>query len=400
MRLIFVLDSFFYPNGDRVYARDQFPQSYWDRFLDVFDSVTVVARRGVMPSGVSYQQYNLSSRDGVEFVLLDNLSSLKGQLFGQRISRRQMADAIVRGDAVVARLASENGLLAIRVARELGRPCAVMLTGCPWDGLWNHGRFAGKLYAPVMSWRVRRAVGRARFVWYVTQRFLQRRYPARNAVTAAISNVEIAAPQADVLARRLGRTDEPGADIVFGLIGSLKTQMKGVHIALEALSQARDALPPFRFRVLGGGDAAPWRKMADELGIGDRVHFDGSLPSGEPVMKWLDGIDIYLQPSLAEGLPRALIEAMSRGCPAIASRCAGIPELLDDDMLCEPGDAGGLARLLLKYSADRDWRRAQAERNWNVAKDYALEELASRRKTFLGALRDAAAGSRARPLED
>ncbi|MBX3504008.1 MAG: glycosyltransferase family 4 protein [Parvibaculum sp.] len=393
MRLTFVLDSRFYLRDDGVYAQDQFPQSYWQRFLDVFDTVTVVARRGTLPPGARVDRFNLSSREGVDFRLLDNLSSLKGQALGRRRIRRQMAEAIAQGDAVVVRLPSENGLLAIRVARELGRPCAIMLTGCPWDGLWNHGRFAGKLYAPIMAWRVRRAARRARFVWYVTQHFLQRRYPSPGAVTASISNVEIAAPEPDVLARRLRRIAESRSPVVFGLIGSLKTQVKGVHIALAAFSQVKDRLPPFEFRVLGGGDAAPWRKMADELGLGGQVVLEGSLPSGAPVMNWLDGIDIYLQPSLKEGLPRALIEAMSRGCPAIASRCAGIPELLDENMLCEPGDAQGLARLLLRYGDDTEWKRAQAERNWNAAKDYAMDELTSRRKAFLGALRDAAARS-------
>ena len=57
----------------------------------------------------------------------------------------------------------------------------------------------------------------------------------------------------------------------------------------------------------------------------------------------LDTCDIYVQPSLQEGLPRALIEAMSRGCPCIGARTAGIPELLPEECLTPRGSAGAIA---------------------------------------------------------
>ena len=59
---------------------------------------------------------------------------------------------------------------------------------------------------------------------------------------------------------------------------------------------------------------------------------------GKEVMAWLDGIDIYLQPRMAEGLPRSLIGAMSRGCPFVGSRCGGITGLLEEECLIEPGN--------------------------------------------------------------
>ncbi len=53
----------------------------------------------------------------------------------------------------------------------------------------------------------------------------------------------------------------------------------------------------------------------------------------EDVFNWLETIDIYTQPSRQEGLPRALIEAMSRGLPAFGARTAGIPELLEKEFI-------------------------------------------------------------------
>ena len=80
--------------------------------------------------------------------------------------------------------------------------------------------------------------------------------------------------------------------------------------------------------------------------------FNGVLPSGQPVLNWLDDIDIYVQPSFQEGLPRALVEAMSGGRPAFASTTGGIPELLPADCLHCPGDAARLGASIARAAED------------------------------------------------
>ena len=82
-------------------------------------------------------------------------------------------------------------------------------------------------------------------------------------------------------------------------------------------------------------------------------------------------MDIYIQPSLTEGLPRALLEAMGRGCPAIASQVGGISELLEASCLHRPGDAEGLARLLKQALLEPAWREVQGQRNLAVAAEHA-----------------------------
>lgn len=100
------------------------------------------------------------------------------------------------------------------------------------------------------------------------------------------------------------------------MIGSLKNNIKGIDTAIKSLSLINCSI---ELRVLGGGDTEKWRKLAEDEGVNDLVYFDGKLQSGAAVYEWLDNIDLYIQPSYQEGLPRALIEAMSRGCPSIGS---------------------------------------------------------------------------------
>jgi len=178
------------------------------------------------------------------------------------------------------------------------------------------------------------------------------------------------------------RTRDVDRPIIFGTIGSLSTRYKGIQTALAALSAIRNLNINFEYRILGSGNQTQWRLLAGRLGIGNQVTFFSSIPSGDPVFQWLDGIDVYLQPSLTEGLPRSLIEAMSRACPCIGSSAGGIPELLDGQSIHTPGNVTELKHLLYRACIDPDWLRQQSERNFIASKDFTLASLDTRRDAF------------------
>jgi glycosyltransferase involved in cell wall biosynthesis len=140
-------------------------------------------------------------------------------------------------------------------------------------------------------------------------------------------------------------------------------------------------------RILGGGDPQTLRAQAARLQISDRVSFDGTLPAGAPVRRWLDQLDIYAQPSLTEGLPRGLIEAMSRGLPAAASNVGGIPELLEDRFLFRPDDVGTLSDILMAFFASPSLRYDAGQLNCRVAAQYCSDILNEKRDRFLSDIR-------------
>jgi glycosyltransferase involved in cell wall biosynthesis len=319
-------------------------------------------------------------------VELPNLATLSGRVLGRRAARAQLRSVLADADRLVARLPSEIGGLACAVADELGVVWAVELVTCPWDAIWNYGTLKGRLFAPMAWWETRRLLRRAPFALYVTEQFLQRRYPP-GGHAVGVSDVEIDPPGADVLAARLARIGSAPQPLRFGSIAAL-IPFKGLDTAFTALASANHALPPWEYHVLGAGDPAPYQAQAAAAGVGDRVFLDGTLPAGEPVRHWLDGIDVFLMPSRQEGLPRAMVEAMSRGCPALGSTVGGIPELLDADCLHRPGDAAALAARLAR-SADPAWQQTQARRNVEVAARYDPAVLDERRRAFWSAFADA-----------
>lgn len=189
------------------------------------------------------------------------------------------------------------------------------------------------------------------------------------------SNVQLNKSDASVMEKRLERINNDKPLFSIGLIGSLSHAYKGIDVALDALGQIKDQLPPFEFRILGAGNPDKWKRLAAQKGLTGQTVFCGTVANGAAVNQWLDEIDLYIQPSFQEGLPRALVEAMNRGCPALGSSAGGIPELLDTGCIHRAGDSKTLAVTLQQAISDKEWQIRQAKRNFKEAAQYDKAEL-------------------------
>jgi L-malate glycosyltransferase len=195
------------------------------------------------------------------------------------------------------------------------------------------------------DWATRRL--RAR-VCYVTADIMRRSDRAHAGLTRRVIRNGI------VPIARTGRPRPPGLEpglFHAGILGRV-TAVKGIPLALRAL--ASGAVPDsVRLDVIGTGPLeGRLRREAAALGLGDRVRFHGFR---RDAIDWLAHLDLLLMPSLHEGLPYTLLEAMSLGVPVLAARVGGLAEVLRHDetgLLIEPGDADGLARSLARLVAD------------------------------------------------
>ncbi len=144
------------------------------------------------------------------------------------------------------------------------------------------------------------------------------------------------------------------SDFVVGFGGRLVPE-KGVQLLLQAVaSMAADT----RLVVAGTGPEEPaLRALAISLGIAERVHFSGSIPSTS-MPGWLAGLDTLALPSLttptwAEQFGRILVEAMACGVPVVGSRSGEIPHVVGDAGLLFPeGDVEALRDALAALAAD------------------------------------------------
>lgn len=369
----------------QLYTDSNYSADVWRRYTEATREVTAVFRQ---PNGVVMPDDARSSlervpENGVHCVgLPDHNRSLMAALSprNHRELDRLMRSLVEEHDSLIVRLPSYAGSIALAHARRLGRPVMVEVVGCAWDTLWNHS-LAGKILAPRSFTRMRRSARLATHAVYVTHEFLQRRYPCPGKTLACPDVVLQPISEARVQSRIAGPIPRRTGSIVLGTAGAVHVGYKGHDLVIRALADLESGHIAHEYRIAGDGDQTRLRRLANAYGVSDRVTFLGALSRRE-VLDFYDGLDIYVQPSRSEGLPRALIEAMSRGCPAVGSSAGGIPELLDPTAVFKSGSKQELVAKL-RDASSRSFLVQQAERNWNFANALQKQDLEAKRQRFL-----------------
>lgn len=146
---------------------------------------------------------------------------------------------------------------------------------------------------------------------------------------------------------------------------------KGLSVLLEACRILRDEGASFRCDIIGRGPLRDrLQDMIDDLGLSDRVSLLGAQPQHE-VARAITAASVVVQPSIVapdgqmEGIPVALMEALTAGRPVVASALSGIPELIEHGvggMLTTPGDARDVAAAIGSLIADPEAARRLGSR--------------------------------------
>jgi glycosyltransferase involved in cell wall biosynthesis len=378
MKALFCHDHFYYRGGDDVISKGQYHASVWQRYLDHFDSITVTGRDGGC-ADKNEVGVNIASRAGVRFSLFSNTNSLRGIFKNRKKAKKLIANLVSNHDVIILRGISTLGAMAFFEAKHQGKTVALEMVSCAWDEAWYHGSLKAKIYAFYHYAMARHITKHTDAVIYVSQSFLQNRYPTRAKLEAKASNVQI--PDKAFLAKKI----EPKTSFKIGLIGTLKNKLKGVDVAIEAMKTLNDA--NVTIHILGPGDPAPYQKIIDDAGLSNRIKLDGIRQSGEDVWGWLRTLDLYIQPSFQEGVPRAMIEAMAQGLPVIGSDAGGIPELISTDMIVKRGDAQALAYKIKDVVYSIDKQQSESQKNFKTAQRYDNALLTKIRHDFWGNVR-------------
>ncbi|MGH7182693.1 MAG: glycosyltransferase [Nitrospiraceae bacterium] len=175
----------------------------------------------------------------------------------------------------------------------------------------------------------------------------------------------------------------PPDALVVGSVGWL-TDIKGHEYLIAAIAKLKQDFPSLHLVIVGSGDRYDALLQQAELaGLSDAVHLLGHR---DDVEVCLSGMDLFVLPSLNEGMGRALIEAMAAGLPVIASRVGGIPAVVSHELtglLVPPGDAGALAEALRRLLDRPKWaaqlgvaaRRSVDSRYASVSMVHAIESI-------------------------
>jgi glycosyltransferase involved in cell wall biosynthesis len=175
----------------------------------------------------------------------------------------------------------------------------------------------------------------------------------------AIETDEYARRQSIVQAKaRLGYSADT---LLVGGIGRLSAE-KGFDRLIAAIARLRDRHPTLEAAILGeGAERARLIECIDRLGLGSQVRLVGHCDDVRP---WLEAFDAFVLSSLREGLPNVVLEAMSLETPVVATRVAGVPQLIEPEvngLLVPPDDDDALAHVIDRLLSDQQVRARIAQ---------------------------------------
>jgi glycosyltransferase involved in cell wall biosynthesis len=368
----------------------QYSRRFWDRYLSIFDEVCVLGRTKAV-SDVPATWLRVDG-DGVVVHALPYYEGPWQYLKCSGEFRRSVMDGIGSDDAVILRVGSEIARVAQPQLAKQGRPYAVEVISDPREvfapGAIDHP--LRPFFRRYLSRRQRSICAGARSISYVTQCALQQRYPpGRGAYSTYSSDVEL---DKSAFVENPKLPPKNGDSLRLISVGSLAQMYKAPDVVIDAVAALVRERHDVGLTWVGDGMCRP--AMADrarELGISTRVDFLGALPPGAAVREELDKSDLFLLVSRAEGLARALIEAMARGLPCIGSNVGGISELLPPDDLVEAGKVDELTAKIQAVISNPARMAAMAERNLTKAQEYRADALLERQLSFLRSVREQAA---------
>ena len=377
MKAVFFHDHKITYNGEQLFSTGGLNNRVIRRFKSIFNEFSLATR-------IDYERSTenltfISNKQEINHIPLPNLSTIDRKNY--QAASKLIKALVLHNDIIISRLPSFIGFLGIHYARKFNKKYAIEVAGCPFDSFRYYGNMKGYLIAVPMYLLTRFYLRQAPNVLYVTSKFLQSRYPSKGINQISCSNVELKIDET-VLIRRKKRIFKHKTKITLGIIGALQSKYKGYDIALKALNiLIRYKELKFHLEIVGGGSGREIRKIISMYGLDKNITLLGPLPHPDGVFNWLDSIDIYIHPSRVEGLPRSLIEAMSRACPCIGSDAGGIPELLPKQFQHKKKDYKGLSKLIVSLlDPENQWIHAQ--HCFNISKSYDMEILNQKRGSF------------------
>jgi len=172
---------------------------------------------------------------------------------------------------------------------------------------------------------------------------------------------------------------EGSPGLTFGTIGRLDP-VKNHSALLQAFSSLHTRLPSLRLVIVGDGPLrASLEAQAASLGVASHVTFTGARSDTPELLR---GFDLFVLPSVNEGISNTILEAMATGLPVVAGRVGGNPELVVSGVtgcVYDPADPAALEAALWPYLTDSSLRDAHGKAaRARVVQNFSLDAMVQR----------------------
>lgn len=381
MKALIVADAHLYRTPDgKVWTKTIYGNSFWQRYLSVFQEIDIAARM----CDVLYEEVNGFLRVDGDNIGFKPMPMARGgweyiKQFPKliRCAKNVVNDekcAVVRLPSIIATLIYPN-ILKKRI------PHGIEVVANPNE------TFSNSLIRKILTEQLKKAALSANGVAYVTKEALQREYPSFARVNGSDEkHFEDYYSSIILESEKIGKPRSYSDKTSFKLVhtsNSISHDEKGHSVVINVVKILSDKGYNVEVNFVGDGSMkSDFVNLSEKLGIKERVHFLGWLSSSDEVRKVLSDNDIFIFPSISEGLPRSVIEAMSVGLPCVASRVGGIPELVSEEFLFAPKDVEGFSKAVERLITDSKLMEEQSKRNIIKAVEYTDPVLQTRRNSF------------------
>lgn len=381
MKALVVADAHLYKTPDgKVWTKTIYGNEFWQRYLEVFDSIDIAARM----CQCSYNEVEGFLRVDGDCISFRPMPMARGgkEYIKQLPQILKMAKQVTKNETcAIIRLPSIIATFIYPHIVRQGIPHGIEVVANPNE------TFSNPIVRRVLTNQLKKAALTANGAAYVTQFALQKEYPSyarthgadKNHFEEYYSSITLSPDKIEKSKHYVGKER-------FSLVhtsNSISHDEKGHSVVIKVVKALRDKGYDIEVNFIGDGSMRPtFEKLAEELGIGEYVHFTGWLSSSDEVRNVLRNNDIFIFPSVSEGLPRSVIEAMAVGLPCVASKVGGIPELVPEQFLFAPKDVNGFALAVERLITNPKLMEEESRRSIDKATQYTVPVLQSRRNDY------------------
>ncbi len=366
-----IMDGNFRRVGNTAVSPHMSYARFGARFAESFDDVVIVARAFPTTEAVGESVVG----EHVSFVDLGANRGVRGLITSLPRLLTRLYRQLVAASIVLIRFPGNIASLALLICLIGGKRFSVEVVADPADYFSTSASKhpLRRIARIVHCWTTRLAARHAVSVRYVTSDYLQRNYPAkRSDMMFGFSDVYLQDALFDIPSPH-----PPAPDGRLKLVNTamMHNHSKGHSVLLEAMAELRRRGVAAELTLIGDGALrSEFEAQAAQLGLDDHIAFLG-LIDADRVVDHVAKHDLFVLPSYQEGMPRALLEAMAAGTPVIASRVGGIPEVLSEACMVEPGDVAALVSNIEALALDRSLLAARAKAARETARPFAYSAL-------------------------
>jgi len=378
---------------NRYWSNGVINADIFHRYTKVFDEVIVAARIDqVSKKGMDF--VNRCDGEKIFFLALPEFSGVEEGIRCYFKAKRIIKKALDNVDCLIVRAPNAVSFQVLEANR--GKlPYALEIAADPWTFYSKESmdvRFRPLIrlgWTGALQYYARHANG----VSYVTERYLQKRYPCKAMRKAydkkyfmeRYSSVELL--DDDIMEPK--SYESHNTYHLIHISNAINRHGKGHIEAIRVIALLNKKGLDVTINFVGDGNLVDeLKEYAVHLGISDKVFFEGRIAKRDDVLKRLRESDLFLFPSHSEGLPRVVIESMAVGTPCVATRVGGIPELLDKECICDVGDVEAMFRIVIDILTDEKRMTALSRKCVRRAARFKANVLEKRRTHFYEMLRE------------